>query len=672
MFGATATRLREDAAWRRVWYDLSALADGQASIYVRWGHQVASRGPWRCSGWNVDDIEILGTPTRFLNVLVPGVVAETAGVLPNAGLLRTAAPLSTNLVVSLSSSAPGRLQVPAAVTIPAGQVSATFNLTATDNAVHDGDLVVTITASAPALAVVSTSVNVADDDLPPAIVLQPASRSIPAGSNVTFSVVATGKAPLSYFWHRNGTPMAGATSSSFTTNNVRVADSGTQFSCLVSNRLGTQLSSTATLTVLTGVVDLVTFDDLDVESIPAGYHDVVWNNLFVLDATSTGANGYRDGMVSPPNIAFNGYGDEASLSNNVPFHVISTYATAAWNQGLQLNIKGYVGQTLVYDNTYTLSATNPTWINLGLLGVTRVEFESWGGTPYYADGSHFVLDDMALLATPVGPGITRQPASVAVEPAESATFMVDAGGTGPLSYYWRRNGTPITGATESSYTLNDVQAGDAGARFSCLVSNAYGMAVSSNAVLGVASMVYAFNGTEGGNPYSALIQARDGNFYGTTMYGGANGYGTIFRRTPNGVVTTLLSFDYANGAYPLAGLIEALDGGLYGTTASGGPNQYGTVFRIGTDRVLTTLYGFSYEDGYYPQADLTQGKDGKLYGATLYGGRFSRGNVFSVTTNGSWSVLASFDTTNGALLLQSPASAFQRGSLRDSVRWRPE
>ena len=86
--------------------------------------------------------------------------------------------------------------------------------------------------------------------LPPTIAQQPASVAVTAGSTATFSVAATGSLPLSYFWQRNGAPIAGATLSNYTTNNVQLADSGTQFSCLVSNAYGTTNSIVATLTVL--------------------------------------------------------------------------------------------------------------------------------------------------------------------------------------------------------------------------------------------------------------------------------------------------------------------------------------------------------------------------------------------------------------------------------------
>ena len=81
-------------------------------------------------------------------------------------------------------------------------------------------------------------------------------------------------------------------------------------------------------------------------------------------------------------------------------------------------------------------------------------------------------------------------------------------------------------------------------------------------------------------PYGALYLATDGNFYGTTAAGGANGDGTVFRITPGGTFTTLHSFDHSDGATPQGGLLQATNGAFYGTTFGGGSNGFGTVFSL--------------------------------------------------------------------------------------------
>ena len=160
---------------------------------------------------------------------------------------------------------------------------------------------------------------------------------------------------------------------------------------------------------------------------------------------------------------------------------------------------------------------------------------------------------------------------------------------------------------------------------------------------------------DGGNPYAGLVQASDGNFYGTTFERGANGYGTVFKITPSGTLTTLYSFgsQQNDGAMPFASLVQASDGDFYGTTSeAGGPHQAGTVFKITPAGVLTTLYSFCAQtncaDGTDPVAPLVQARDGAFYGTTLHGGAYcvpnsGCGTVFRITANGILSTLYSFD-----------------------------
>ncbi len=169
--------------------------------------------------------------------------------------------------------------------------------------------------------------------------------------------------------------------------------------------------------------------------------------------------------------------------------------------------------------------------------------------------------------------------------------------------------------------------------------------------------LYSFSGTDGANPNSGLIQARDGNLYGTTSEGGASGYGTIFRITTGGMLTTLYSFTGgADGGYPGAGLIQGKDGNLYGVTdwhSGSNPHSNGTVFRITTGGIITTLYTFSAtdsnganSDGVYPNG-LMQDKAGNLYGTTEYGGVNGDGTVFRLTLGGKFTTLYSFSTLSG-------------------------
>ena len=99
------------------------------------------------------------------------------------------------------------------------------------------------------------------------------------------------------------------------------------------------------------------------------------------------------------------------------------------------------------------------------------------------------------------------------------------------------------------------------------------------------------------------MQGSDGNFYGTTYYGGVNGpdLGTVFKITPSGTLTTLYSFAFIDGWDPLAALVQGSDGNFYGTTVDGGQYEFGNVFKITPSGTLTILYSFAGSDGAQPR-----------------------------------------------------------------------
>jgi uncharacterized repeat protein (TIGR03803 family) len=157
----------------------------------------------------------------------------------------------------------------------------------------------------------------------------------------------------------------------------------------------------------------------------------------------------------------------------------------------------------------------------------------------------------------------------------------------------------------------------------------------------------------GANPNGGLVQGYNGSFYGTTSAGGGpegDGSGTVFEITSGGTLTTLQSFDFTDGAIPDATLIQAADGNLYGTTSSGGTNNYGTVFEITPTGTPTTLYNFSGPDGITPsRGALVQATDGNFYGTTEGGGANGYGTVYKITSGGTLTTLYSFlNSTDGA------------------------
>ncbi len=157
---------------------------------------------------------------------------------------------------------------------------------------------------------------------------------------------------------------------------------------------------------------------------------------------------------------------------------------------------------------------------------------------------------------------------------------------------------------------------------------------------------------DGDSPEATLIQGTDNDLYGTTFGGGSfSYYGTAFKITTSGTFTSLHSFDGTDGDEPVGGLIQAIDGNYYGTTQTDGTYGYGTVFKLTSSGTFTPLYNFcalsSCPDGSFPEAGLIQGTDGNLYGTTFEGGAHGDGTVFSITTGGTLTTLHSFDGTDG-------------------------
>jgi uncharacterized repeat protein (TIGR03803 family) len=162
---------------------------------------------------------------------------------------------------------------------------------------------------------------------------------------------------------------------------------------------------------------------------------------------------------------------------------------------------------------------------------------------------------------------------------------------------------------------------------------------------GTLTTLHSFGGPDGDSPYASVVQALNGNFYGTTFDGGTTNAGTVFKMTPGGRLTTLHSFDGTDGDFLQGPLIQWTDGNFYGTTSGGGANQDGTVFKITPSGTLTTLYSFCAQtncaDGATPGAGLVQATDGNLYGTTYDGGN-GGGTVFQITPNGALTTLYSF------------------------------
>jgi uncharacterized repeat protein (TIGR03803 family) len=337
----------------------------------------------------------------------------------------------------------------------------------------------------------------------------------------------------------------------------------------------------------------------------------------------------------------------------------------------------------------------------------------------YSDPATLVVNSSGpvILAQPAGQNVLPGASAVftiAVAGNRPFFYQWQDGGTSLT------DGGNISGSRTSALTIDNVTPGNAGS-YSVIVSNSLNEVTSAVAVLSLVSVtapgvvfsnLYSFTGnadgaipnglmqetngdfygtTQVGGAYdggtffqmtptgvvttllglgeteddgfgcaAGLVQGTDGNLYGTTAGGGANGWGTVFKTTTNGSLSTVFTFDLGNGAFPAPRMVLGTDGNFYGTAYGGGGDQDGEVYKLTPAGLLNILFSFNYTDGYNPNA-LAQGADGALYGTTFNGGT-GAGTLFKVATNGAFNNLLSFNYTNGGFLPTSGLTPTQGGN----------
>jgi uncharacterized repeat protein (TIGR03803 family) len=194
------------------------------------------------------------------------------------------------------------------------------------------------------------------------------------------------------------------------------------------------------------------------------------------------------------------------------------------------------------------------------------------------------------------------------------------------------------------------------------------LAATPSALAQSETVLYSF-GSEAGdgtNPGCCLILDKQSTLYGTTNYGGAYGFGTVYKLTPTGAETVLYSFGVADIVPSPAGLISDQRGNFYGTTVGGGANDEGTVFKMTSNGTVTVLHNFGSQpgDGTLPGWGLVLDKQNNLYGTTNYGGAYGSGTVYRLTPTGDETVLYSFGVQAGDATVPSGRLTFdKRGNL---------
>jgi uncharacterized repeat protein (TIGR03803 family) len=223
-------------------------------------------------------------------------------------------------------------------------------------------------------------------------------------------------------------------------------------------------------------------------------------------------------------------------------------------------------------------------------------------------------------------------------------FFDGADGGEPNGLLLGKDGN-LYGTTQWGYSTNGIEN--------------YGTVFKFDLTDGDLTVLHQFSGNDGWEPVEPLARDEEGNLYGTTEWGGGLQAGSVFKMAPDGTLIWSFAFDGTNGLTPIGKLVEGSDGNFYGLTVYGSPELLqaggGTVFRITPDGVLTTIYAFGQFE-YYANPNssgsgptsLILGRDGCLYGATMSGGTNGAGTIFRVTTNGILTTLYSFGTLTNA------------------------
>ena len=339
--------------------------------------------------------------------------------------------------VAADGSAPLLYQWQRNGTAIAGATSSSYTTPPATMADNGSQFVVIVSDKAGSVASNPATLAVTTADVAPSFISQPVSQIIAAGQTATFSAIASGTAPLSYQWSKNGATISGATSSTYTTLAETTSDSGAQFTVVVSNTAGRVTSNAATLTVNAAAVAPAITTQPSGQTIVAGQ-----TATFSVTASGTAPLSYQ-------------WYKNGTAMNGAASSTYTTPAEANSDNGAQFtvtvsNVAGHVTSTVA---TLTVNAAA------------------------------------------VAPAIITQPSGQTIVAGQTATFSVTASGTTPLSYQWNKNGTAISGAGSSSYTTPATTTADNGAQFTVVVGNSVGNVTSTAATLTVNAATFMLSAT---------------------------------------------------------------------------------------------------------------------------------------------------------------------------------
>ena len=378
-----------------------------------------------------------------------------------------------------------------------GATAASYSV-ASAQAANAGSYTCVVTNAAGSVTSAAATLTV---QIAPAITSQPTSLAVLQNSAAVLSITATGTPAPTYQWRLNGTNISGATAASYSIASAQAANAGS-YTCVVTNAAGSVTSAAATLTVqiapaITAQPTSLTVNQnasavlsVTATGTPAPTYQWRLNGTNISSATSAS---YTIASTQAANA-----GTYTCVVTNVAGSVTSSAATltvqippAITVQPTSLSVLQNAAAVFSITATGTPAPTYQWKFNgTSISGATETSYSiasaqtanAGNYTCVVTNAAGSVTSNIATLTVNIPVAITAQPASLSVNPASSATFSVTATGTGTLTYQWRKNGRDIAGATASTLALTDVRFLDE-AKYTCLVSNAFGTAPSTAATL---------------------------------------------------------------------------------------------------------------------------------------------------------------------------------------------
>ena len=339
--------------------------------------------------------------------------------------------------------------------------------------------------------------------MPPTITTQPANATAIGGSNVSFTVSASGSGTLTYQWLKNGVVIGSATSATLTLANVGAGDAAS-YSVIVGNAVTSITSLPVTLTVLIAPAitsppanatitqgNQATFTVTAMGTAPLAYQWLkngapisgATSNVFTISAVTT--NDAANYSVVVTNIVGSLASSSATLTVLVPPTITTqpTSATAIAGSNVSFTVAATGSGTLTYQwlkNGVAIGSATSATLTLANVGAGDAASYS----VIVGNAATSITSSAATLTVLIAPAVIAQPANAGVVQGNSASFTVTATGTAPLTYQWLKNGAPIAGATSNVFTISAVTTNDA-ASYSVVVTNIVSSIASSSATLTV-------------------------------------------------------------------------------------------------------------------------------------------------------------------------------------------